>query len=115
MRAPGVQKAALAPGLLPTPRLGVIFGVVVDWQNEAGSSLMSETASEIAQRAKQLPPEERERLVDELLVSLNESAYAELDSAWSAEIERRLAAYDRGDVQAVSADEVLAKARVIAK
>mgnify|MGYP001214347623 CR=1 FL=1 len=76
---------------------------------------MPDTASELAKRGKQLPPGERERLVDELLVSLNEPAVADLDAAWSAEIERRLAAYDRGEVQALSADEVFAKARAIAK
>lgn len=76
---------------------------------------MPDTAAEFAQRGEQLPPEERERLVDALLESLNEPAAAELDAAWSAEIERRLAAYDRGEVKALSAEEVLAKARRIAK
>jgi putative addiction module component (TIGR02574 family) len=76
---------------------------------------MPDTAAELAQRGKQLPPEERERLVDALLESLNEPAAAELDAAWSAEIERRLAAYDRGEVKALSAEEVFAKARRIAK
>jgi putative addiction module component (TIGR02574 family) len=38
-----------------------------------------------------------------------------LDSAWGAEIERRLAAYDRGEVQALPAEEVFAKARALAK
>ena len=76
---------------------------------------MPDTAAELALRGKQLPREERERLVDELLESLNEPAAAELDSAWSAEIERRLAAYDRGEVHALSAEEVFAKARAIAK
>jgi putative addiction module component (TIGR02574 family) len=73
------------------------------------------TATELALRGKQLPREERERLVDELLESLNEPAVAELDAAWSTEIERRLAAYDRGEVQALSGEEVFAKARAIAK
>jgi putative addiction module component (TIGR02574 family) len=50
-----------------------------------------------------------------LLESLNEPAAAELDAAWSAEIESRLAAYDRGEVQALSAEEVFAKARALAK
>lgn len=76
---------------------------------------MPDTAAELAVRGKRLPREERERLVDELLESLNEPASTELDAAWSAEIERRLAAYDRGEVQALSAEEVFAKARVIAK
>jgi len=38
-----------------------------------------------------------------------------LDAAWAAEIERRLAAYDRGDVTAIPVEEVFAKARAIAK
>lgn len=76
---------------------------------------MPDTAAELAILGKQLARDERERLVDELLESLNEPATAELDAAWSAEIERRLAAYDGGKVQALSADEVFAKARAIAR
>ena len=76
---------------------------------------MPDTAAELALRGKQLPREERERLVDALLESLNEPAVTELDAAWSAEIERRLAAYDRGEVQALAAEEVFAKARAIAR
>jgi putative addiction module component (TIGR02574 family) len=76
---------------------------------------MSETVSESVRRAKLLPPDDWGRLVDELLVSPHDYSAAELDAAWSAEIERRLAACDRGDARAVSADEVLAKAQAIAR
>jgi putative addiction module component (TIGR02574 family) len=76
---------------------------------------MSDSAAELAQRGRKLSPEERERLVDELLESLNEPAVSELDAAWSAEIERRLAAHDRGEEKASPAGEVFAKARRIAK
>ena len=76
---------------------------------------MPDTAAELAQRGKQLPREDRDRLVDELLESLNEPAAAELDTAWSDEIERRLAAYDRGEIEALPAQDVFAKARAIAK
>jgi putative addiction module component (TIGR02574 family) len=40
---------------------------------------------------------------------------SELDAAWSTEIAERLAAYDRGEVQAIPADEVLARVRALAK
>jgi putative addiction module component (TIGR02574 family) len=50
-----------------------------------------------------------------LLQSLNEPATEELDAAWEAEIERRLAEYDRGEVQSVPAEEVFARARAIAE
>ncbi|MES3040611.1 MAG: addiction module protein [Pseudomonadota bacterium] len=76
---------------------------------------MLHSVAELAQQGKQLPPAEREQLVDELLSSLNEPAVAELDAAWSAEVSRRLQAYDRGEVRAVSAEEVFAKARAIAR
>jgi putative addiction module component (TIGR02574 family) len=59
--------------------------------------------------------EERQQLVAELLVSLNEPAVSELDAAWSMEIAERLAAYDRGEVQALPADEVLARVHALAK
>jgi putative addiction module component (TIGR02574 family) len=71
--------------------------------------------AELVQRGRALAPEERERLVDQLLESLNEPAASELNAAWEAEIERRLAEYDRGDVKAIDAEEVFAKARHIAK
>ena len=76
---------------------------------------MPDTAEELAQRAKRLSPDEREWLVNALLESLNAPATAELDAAWAAEIERRLAAYDRSDVTAIPVEEVFAKARPIAK
>jgi putative addiction module component (TIGR02574 family) len=76
---------------------------------------MPDQVAELVLRGRSLAPEDRERLVDQLLESLNEPAVAELDQAWEAEIERRLAQYDRGEVQAVDAEEVFAKARLIAK
>ena len=76
---------------------------------------MPDTAADLATRGKQLARDERERLVDALLESLNEPASTELDAAWEAEIERRLAAYDRGEVVAIPGEEVFAKARAIAR
>jgi putative addiction module component (TIGR02574 family) len=76
---------------------------------------MPDTAAELALLGKKLSRDERERLVDELLESLNEPAAADLDAAWEAEIERRLAAYDRGEVHALSAEDVFAKARALAR
>jgi putative addiction module component (TIGR02574 family) len=76
---------------------------------------MPDTVAELVLRGKQLPREERERLVDELLSSLNEPAVQNLDPAWATEIERRLASYDCGDTQSIPADEVFTKARSIAR
>ena len=76
---------------------------------------MPDQVSELVQLGRALAPEDRERLVDQLLESLNEPAATELNAAWEAEIERRLADYDRGDVHAVDAEDVFAKARRIAQ
>ena len=72
---------------------------------------MPDQVAELVQRGRELPVEDRERLVDQLLESLNEPAAAELDAAWEAEIERRLSEYDSGTIQAVDAEDVFAKAR----
>jgi hypothetical protein len=42
-------------------------------------------------------------------------AIAEIDAAWDSEIARRLAAYDRGEVVAIDAQAVFAKAMRIAQ
>jgi putative addiction module component (TIGR02574 family) len=76
---------------------------------------MPETVADLVQRGRALPPEEREKLVEQLLESLNESDARELDASWSAEIEKRLAEYDSGAVAAVDAEEVFAKAARLAQ
>ena len=76
---------------------------------------MTDPVSELVQRGRALPAEDRERLVDQLLESLNEPAAAELDPAWEEEISRRLAEHDQGVVPAIDAEEVFAKARRIAR
>jgi putative addiction module component (TIGR02574 family) len=76
---------------------------------------MSDQVAELAKRGKALAPEDRSRLVDMLLESLNEQSLSEIEAAWDEEVEHRLAAYDRGDVQAIDGEEVLAKARALAR
>ena len=76
---------------------------------------MVDPVSDLVERGRALAPQDRERLVDQLLESLNERAATELDASWEAEIQRRLADYDRGEVQAVDAEEVFAKARRLAQ
>ena len=76
---------------------------------------MPDQVSELVKLGRALPPEDRERLVDQLLESLNEPAATELNAAWESEIERRLEEYDRGSVQAIDAEVVFAKARRIAQ
>ncbi len=75
---------------------------------------MIDLMTELAERDKSLSPEDRARLVDLLLVSLQEPATVEGEAAREAEIDRRLDAYERGEVEAIPAEDVFARARKIA-
>lgn len=76
---------------------------------------MRDQVVELAEQGKALAPEDRSRLVDMLLESLHESPLADVEAAWDEEVERRLAAYDRGEIEAVEGEEVLAKARQLSR
>jgi putative addiction module component (TIGR02574 family) len=70
---------------------------------------MPATVEELEAQALRLAPDERVRLADRLLASL--SADPEVDDAWAAEIERRLAELDSGQAEAVPLEEAIARAR----
>jgi putative addiction module component (TIGR02574 family) len=75
---------------------------------------MPDLVAELAEQARTLPADERSRLVELLLESLHESPLAEVDAAWTKEIERRVAAHERGEVETYAAEDVFAEARRIA-
>lgn len=75
---------------------------------------MANTVSELAERGRSLAPEDRVRLMDLLLESLHTSSTGEIEAAWAKEIERRVAAYERGEGKLYPADEVMAEAARIA-
>ena len=72
---------------------------------------MSESLAELEQQARALSPDDRARLAEVLLESLQETPLSEVEAAWDREIEERIAAYDRGDLQAFAAEDVFAEAR----
>ena len=76
---------------------------------------MRDQVAELAERGRKLAPDERSRLVDMLLESLHEAPLAEVEAAWDVEVEHRLAAYDRGEMQSMDGEEVLAKAHRLAE
>lgn len=65
-------------------------------------------SDEIFRAALSLSDEERATLADQLLQSLDEEDQAEIDRAWALEAEDRIAAYERGEIQAIPGEEVLA-------
>lgn len=71
---------------------------------------MPNLLAELSAKAQTLPPEERARLAEELLASLDPHV-AEVEQAWGIELRRRIDELDCGAVEAISADEAFAKAR----
>lgn len=75
---------------------------------------MPDLVAELAEQARTLPAGERSRLVELLLESLHESPLAEVEAAWAKEIERRVTAHERDEVETFEAEDVFAEARRIA-
>lgn len=68
---------------------------------------------QIIEQALSLDPQDRAFLADALERSLSNEGFAtgEIATAWAAEIERRIAAYDRGEAQADEVGTVLERMR----
>ena len=76
---------------------------------------MSSALKELEKQAKALTVEERAQLAEVLLDSLRDASVAEIEAAGDREIEERVAAYDRGELQTISAEDVFAEARHLAR
>jgi putative addiction module component (TIGR02574 family) len=72
---------------------------------------MSDLVTELSQRARQLAPEDRARLAEELLASLEGDVDPEVDAARDEELRKRIAEVEGGAVELVPADEVFARVR----
>ena len=67
---------------------------------------MNAKTKALSEQARKLTPEERLALVEDLLDSLHPTD-AEIDRLWAEESRDRLAAYRRGEIEAISFEEVL--------
>ena len=72
---------------------------------------MPSLVEELSAGAKTLSPEDRARLAEELLDSLQEESDADTGAAWEREIERRVAEIESGAVKLIPAEDVHAEAR----
>ena len=70
---------------------------------------MNTTLHELHAAVLSLPEAERAQLAARILASLDDDE--ETEAAWVSEVRDRLAAYRRGEIAAVPAENVLAKAR----
>lgn len=75
---------------------------------------MNASLKQIDEQTLNLSPDERAKLAEFMLKSLSEPL-ADIEAAWSQEIERRVAAYDRGDLPSYPAEDVFAEAKLAGK
>ena len=73
------------------------------------------TLKDIEKQARALTPDERAELAEALLESLRGTPISEIEDAWDREIELRVAAYERGELETISAEDVFAEARRLAQ
>ncbi len=75
---------------------------------------MSSLVEELSRKARALPAEDRVRLAEELLATVQE-ADTEIEAAWEDEIRRRIAEIDSGTAKLIPAEEVFAEVRRLLK
>lgn len=70
---------------------------------------MSNSPNEVRSAAMSMSAEDRARLAEELLASLDGPERNEIDAAWAEEIERRIDEMESGKVKGIPAEEVFRK------
>jgi putative addiction module component (TIGR02574 family) len=82
--------------------------------SRTGQSNMALSLSEIEQLARELTAQERAKLAETLLESLQVN-YVDIELEWQNEIAERAAAYERGDLTTYAAADVFAEAHRLVK
>jgi putative addiction module component (TIGR02574 family) len=83
--------------------------------SDYGGMNMAASLKEIEQQARALVAEERAKLAEVLLESLQTPPLSDIEAEWTREIEDRVAAFDRGETQTYAAEDVFAEARRLSR
>ena len=83
----------------------------IEIQESARENIMK--SKTLQEAALDLPPNERADLARKLLLSLDDPSEKELAQTWLLEAEQRAGEIDRGEVEAIPAEEVRRKARML--
>jgi putative addiction module component (TIGR02574 family) len=75
---------------------------------------MTDLVDELARKARALSPEERIRLAEELLATVQE-VDPQVEAAWDEEIKRRIEEIDSGKAKLIPAEDVFAEVRRLIK
>ena len=76
---------------------------------------MAASFKEIEELARRLAADERAKLAEHLLESLQGPPLSEIEAGWAREIDERVAAFDRGETQTYAAEDVFAEARHLSR
>lgn len=76
---------------------------------------MTVSLAEVENQARMLSPDERARLAEVLLESIQNGPLSEIEAAWQLEIGSRVTAYERGENQTFPAEDVFAEAQRITR
>jgi putative addiction module component (TIGR02574 family) len=72
---------------------------------------MPVTPEDLAKKAMEMPSEERARLADLLVESLDDAPLNEIDRAWAEEAKRRLTEVRAGKVKTIPGEEAFQQVR----
>jgi len=71
---------------------------------------VSERGAKLIEEAMSLPPAERAEMAERLLDSLDPAYFDQIDALWRKEVEARINEFDRGEVEAIPAEQAIAEA-----
>ncbi len=72
---------------------------------------MTDKSKAVLEEALKLTADERAEVAEQLIASLEETPDADVQQAWQEEVQRRLQQIDRGEVELVDSDTVIAELR----
>ena len=72
---------------------------------------MTDKTQAIVEQALKLSPTERADVAEQLLACLDEALDSDVEKAWQEEIQRRLQQVERGEVELIDSDTVMAELR----
>jgi len=72
---------------------------------------MSTSLFEVERQASLLPPDDRAKLAEFLLESLQDKVSTEIEQEWEREIARRVSAFEMGEISTIPARDVFNEAK----
>jgi putative addiction module component (TIGR02574 family) len=85
--------------------------IIFNFKLNKGEDAMDEKLKTILENAFNMPPEQRAFIAGRLIDSLNDTADADVETAWQQEIQKRIASAEKGEASFMSWEEVKKRLR----